>query len=143
MQVASFHLFEYTYDVAAGTLASGVLNMNDEVGRSVMLSVIGSGHAVVKSFVSKEAARLGDVSRAQFSAFCSAVESGQDEWSGGAIQLVGVHSIKDSLHYGVFVRNGRYYRGSAQLPANHAEVRWRNWQLDKVDSLGTVSKAAR
>jgi hypothetical protein len=143
MQVASFHLFEYTYHVASGTLASGVLDMNGEAESSVMLNVIGTGHAVVKSFVEKATLKLGDVSRAHFSAFCSAVESGQDEWSGGPIQLVGVHSIKDSLHYGVFGPNGRYYRGSTHLPANHAEIRWRNWQLEKVDSLGNVSKSAR
>jgi len=136
MYKASFHLFQYTYDFASGQLSSGSLSC--EAGSSVMVSRQGSGGIIVKSFLEKETAKLGEVSRAHFSAFCNAVDSGQDKCTGGPIQLAGVHSIKDSLHYGVVTPNGTYYRGSTQLPANVSGIRWRNREFAKVDSLGNV-----
>jgi hypothetical protein len=134
MFAASFHLFEYSYDRTTEALAYGVLN--SEAGNSVMLGTLGTGHAIVKSFVKNETTQLGDVSRAQFSAFCAAVASNQDDWSGGPIQLVGILSIKDALHFGVITPNGTFYRGSTQLPSNHSMLRWRNSEFEDVDAQG-------
>lgn len=138
MQYASFHLYQYTYDLQSNALASGPLSC--EAGASVKVSVLGTGSVFVRSFVEKEIEKLGDVSRAHFSGFCESVERGDDKYSGGPIQLIGVHSIKNSLHYGVITRKARYFRGSPHLPANHANIRWRNWNFVNVDSHGQPIK---
>jgi hypothetical protein len=92
----------------------------------------------VKSFLKTEVLRQGNVSRAQFSGFCAAVSSSQDEKSGGAIQLVGVLSIRDALHFGVVTPNGMFYRGSSILPANCDEIRWRNTEFEDVKADGLL-----
>lgn len=145
MHGAQFHLYEYSYERGSDSLAYGVLRVDagesisfylDGTEKSATLGTRGTGHAIVKSFVEKETKKLGNVSKAQFSGFCTSVYSGQDKWSGGPIQLVGVLSIKDSLHFGVVTPYGTFYRGSTAIPLNHASIRWRNTEFEDVDVYG-------
>lgn len=147
MYGATFHLYEYSYARGADAVEYGVLNSEaggsiilrvNETGKSITVGARGTGRTIVKSFVEKEIMKLGNVSRAQFSAFCAAVSSSQDEWSGGAIQLVGCLSIKDALHFGVVTPNGTFYKGSSVLPSNHADIRWRNTEFENVDVYGNL-----
>lgn len=147
MYGAAFHLYEYSYAKGSDSLEYGVVEINagdsisfylDGTENSATLGTRGTGHAIVESFVKKETKKLGNVSKAQFSAFCEAVYSKQDKWSGGPIQLVGVLSIKDSLHFGVVTPYGTFYKASAVIPVNHATIRWRNTEFQDVDVYGSL-----
>jgi len=138
---ATFNLFQYSYSYESPYLTYGVMECG--VGKSVALEMLGTGRTMVKSSVEKETKLSGDVSRAQFSAFCTAVQgktANKDEWSGGPIQLVGVLSINDSVHMGVVTPDGTYFRGSAQLPPNPLDFYWRNTQFENVDAQGSPRK---
>ena len=147
MYGAVFHLYDYSYARGSDSLEYGVLNIDagDSISfylegteKSATVGTRGTGHVIVTSFVERETKKLGNVSRAQFSAFCAAVRSGQDKWSGGPIQLVGVLSIKDSLHFGVVTPHGTFYKGSTVIPVDHASIRWRNTEFEDVDVYGRL-----
>ena len=138
MYSAAFRLFEYSYQLQDESMHYTVLST--EAGHSLALNIMGSGVTIVNSFLKKETKQLGDVSRAQFSAFCSSVASKQDEFSGGPIQLVGVLSIKDALHFGVVTPEGNFYRGSNQSPVDHSLIRWRNTEFDDITVDGKLKK---
>lgn len=145
MAGARFHVFEYSYVKGDDAVQYGVVELQhgdsiafreNNTGRSATVGTRGTGYSEVKKFIDKETAKQGNVSRAQFSAFCASVLNGGDEWSGGPIQLVGMLSIKDALHFGVVTPNGTFYRGSSVLPPNPAEIRWRNTEFHNVDFGG-------
>jgi hypothetical protein len=135
---ASFHVFTYSYRLKDESMNYGVVSI--KAGYSLTLNIIGSGVTIVNSFLKKETKQLGDVSRAQFSAFCASVASNQDNFSGGPIQLVGVLSIKDALHFGVVTPMGNFYRGSRQLLGDHSSIRWRNTEFDDVTVHGELKQ---
>jgi len=138
MYPATFHLFAYCYQLNDESMTNAVLDNVAE--HSLALNIMGSGGAIVKSYLTKETKSSGDVSRAHFSAFCASVASEEDEFSGGPIQLVGVLSIRDALHFGVITPVGNFYRGSSELPVEDTSIRWRNSQFDDVTQHGVLRR---
>lgn len=83
---------------------------------SDLLFAYGSGAVVAKEFhAAWKASEVGRTSRAVFSAFCDAIASGKDPYSGGPPQLVGLYLRGPAQPFGIVHNHACYLHG---LPAN-------------------------
>jgi hypothetical protein len=71
---------------------------------SALTIALGSGELVVANHQTAARSELGTFSRAVFIGFCDALVSGQDPFSGGAPQLVGLYRHGAGMHFGIFLR---------------------------------------
>ena len=76
----------------------------------------------------------GRTARGVFSSFCDALESGEDPYSAGPPQLVGLYPSFPSRLFGIIWRSGRYLAGSL-VPDNAQldQVEWRNGLFERVN----------
>lgn len=103
--------------------------------RSGIIRILGSGEKSVSkwhSYWSETTHRR--TSRSVFSAFCDALQSGEDKASGGAPQLVGIYRKRAAETFGIIYNNKRYLRG---LPVDATDdldaVEWRNSLFERCD----------
>lgn len=74
-------------------------------------------------------------SRSLFAAFCASIRSGDDKFTGGPAQLVGLYRVGGGRTFGVIWDNSRYFEGLPTLMnANKSSVPWRNDSFEIVDS---------
>ena len=103
---------------------------------SVMALALGSGETPVRrQDVAWRHSDIGRTSRAVFSAFCDAIRSGEDRFSGGPPQIVSLYRRGNAEAIGVIFDGQRCLRGSV-LPANDAAragVEWRNELFERCD----------
>lgn len=103
--------------------------------QSDIIGVWGSGEETVNKWYSYwSGTREKRTSRSVFSAFCDALQSGEDKRSGGAPQLVGIYRKGAAESFGVIYKGKRYLFGlpideSADLGA----VEWRNGLFERCD----------
>jgi hypothetical protein len=107
---------------------------------SSSLSILGSGTPHVELWQGRwRASSQGDTSRAVFSAFCDAIQSGADKMSGGPPQLVGLYRVGTGRTFGIVTKQGAFVYG---LPVTGAHVdaelatEWRNEAFERVDACG-------
>jgi hypothetical protein len=104
---------------------------------SVLVLAVGSGRKPVSTFdAAWRRSDVGRTSRAVFSAFCDALRSADDPFSGGAPQLVGLYRAGYAETFGVIYRNSRYMLGtevSAEI-AGALTTEWRNELFERCDS---------
>jgi len=111
---------------------------------SAPLLMLGSGSKVVRSHIEEWNRQYENrhTSRSIFSAFCESLESGIDENTGGAPQLVGLYRVEAGRSFGVIWKNDRYFDGLRTLPtANKDGVAWRNNTFEIADQT-TKRRAA-
>ncbi len=108
------------------------LNIPAESG---IIGIFGSGErAVAKWYSYWSKTPEARTSRIVFSAFCDALQSGEDNLSGGAPQLVGLYRKGVGEIFGIIYKTERYITGlpvdeSAQLEA----IEWRNSLFERCD----------
>jgi len=104
---------------------------------SVLLCAVGSGERnVVTHDASWRRSSVGRTSRAVFSAFCDALRSGADPYSGGAPQLVGLYRQGAGAVFGVLFDGLRFLLGLQVPAAPHLEiVQWRNELFERCDPI--------
>lgn len=75
----------------------------------------------------KDPSQLGRTSRSVFGAFCDALASGKDPYSGGAPQLVGLYRAGAAKAFGIIYNGSRYINGLevSVIPGLNS-VEWRN-----------------
>jgi hypothetical protein len=105
-------------------------------GSSKMVFVTGTGAPVVRTKRSMwERCPGGGTSRAIYSAFVEAINSGADPRSGGAPQLVGLYRGKgNGMAFGTVVKRRRYLNGvpvTSRLCSSVLE--WRNERFERCD----------
>lgn len=103
---------------------------------SQALSVRGTGKESVLSSIESWNAQYSNrhTSRALFAAFCTAIRSSDDKFSGGPAQLVGLYRVGGGRTFGVIWDNARYFEGLPTLQnANKSGVPWRNDSFEIVD----------
>ena len=104
--------------------------------QSDVIAVFGSGGDAVDKWYSywSRTRQSGGTSRSVFSAFCDALQSGEDERSGGSPQLVGVYRQGAAESFGVIYEGKRYLLG---LPVNESRnldaIEWRNGLFERCD----------
>lgn len=129
---AKFAVSVLTYESASDTWATTGVGLPNH---SAVLRLAGSGSAAVRSAHDAwQGSAARRTSRAVFSAFCEALESGTDSYSGGAPQLVGLYRIGAGRMYGIVHGDQRYLAG-ARLPGYEIPegVEWRNELFERVD----------
>lgn len=81
----------------------------------------------------------GNTSRAVFSAFCDSLRHGQDPYSGGAPQLVGLYRIGGAKLFGVVSGGITSLSGLAvESQGRDGHVEWRNEAFERCSSTGQL-----
>jgi hypothetical protein len=103
---------------------------------SVLVLTVGSGESTVARYdAAWRKTEVGRTSRAVFSAFCEALKSGADHFSGGAPQLVGIYRRGHGETFGVIYQGERYVLGVSisSDQAGKLAVEWRNELFERCD----------
>lgn len=112
---------------------------------SSTLRVAGSGTEEVRKALDLwNASPAANTSRAVFSAFCEAIESGVDPSSGGAPQLVGLIRKGNGRPFGVVTESKRYLSGADVTTDEQArmnELDWFNTLFERVDPANRRRRA--
>jgi hypothetical protein len=103
---------------------------------SELLVALGSGNGVVSNHdFHWRKSQVGRTSRAVFGAFCDALLSRADPFTGGAPQLVGLYRTGDGHPFGVVFRGEPFANGAPMLhPQDRSTLEWRNEQFERCGS---------
>jgi hypothetical protein len=129
---STFRLFHITYSKADGW-GGGELDLNSD--RSYLAHLDGSGKRVIEE---RRKDWLGTnaegTSRAAIWAFCDALQSGKDPFSGAPPQLVGIWRKESAQTFG-FLWHGKPYLSGLEVPktANFAKTKWFNHRFERCD----------
>ncbi|NQU23171.1 MAG: hypothetical protein HQ567_17980 [Candidatus Nealsonbacteria bacterium] len=94
---------------------------------SDLLFAYGTGATAAReSHLTWKVSDVGRTSRAVFSAFCDAIRSGQDQYTGGAPQLVGIYLRGPARVFGIFHDGSCYLHGMLADPQNSSTLECRN-----------------
>lgn len=139
---SSFHLNSYTWDSKIQRLAHACVPMPE---CSAVLKTSGSGSESLKKVTDIwEGSDQGNTSRTMFSAFCDALRNGEDPFSGGEPQLVGIYREGPAKIFGVVTENGPSFQGQLDTSLSHlAKIEWRDSLFQRVDAYGNVLKKAQ
>jgi hypothetical protein len=110
---------------------------------SAITIALGSGDRVVTNHQIGARNELGTFSRAVFTGFCDSLVSGEDPFSGGAPQLVGLYRNGSGMHFGTFLRGKGYYRGLEAAQLSLPQIEWRNELFERCDSSGKRIEGAQ
>jgi hypothetical protein len=110
---------------------------------SALTIALGSGDRVVTNHQIAARSELGTFSRAVYTGFCDSLISGEDPFSGGAPQLVGLYRNGSGMHFGIIMRGGRYYRGLGAEELSVPQIEWRNELFERCDSFGKRIESAQ
>lgn len=104
---------------------------------SAFMHIDGSGRKSIEGFDQLwQESSSGNTSRAVYSAFCEAIKSGQDSYSGGPPQVGSIYRSKPAQLIGVVVDGERYFAGSKLIGTeNPANIEWRNELFERYDGL--------
>ncbi|HEC8347560.1 TPA: hypothetical protein RG646_RS14335 [Providencia rettgeri] len=94
----------------------------------------------------KDPFQSGRTSRNVFSSFCDSLTSGQDKYSGGAPQLIGIYREGPAKNFGVIYNGTRYLSGIEVTPSDQLNlIEWRNELFERYDgnSMKIIKKAQR
>ncbi len=107
----------------------------------------GSGAGVTRLHLQRwTESTQGGTSRAVYSAFVDGLQSGSDQHSGGAPQLVGVYRIGNGRSFGTVVGTQRFLHGTPVMSASIDDgVEWRNELFERAsgDSRKRLPEAQR
>ena len=135
---AVFELAIMTFEAASQTWDIKEIDMPQSSAR---LHVAGSGTREVRDAEDLwEVSGQTGTSRAVFSAFTEALAQGDDPYSGGAPQLVGLHRIGPGIRFGTVYRGKRYIAGArvTQRAARIAQIKWFNELFERTDGARTT-----
>ena len=129
---SAFHMSTVNWKSGEGWADQRWLELPKQSG---VIAVFGSGENAVNKWYSYwSGTRQSGTSRSVFSAFCDALQSGEDQRSGGAPQLVGVYRKRAAESFGVIYKGKHYLLG---LPVDESEkldaVEWRNSLFERCD----------
>lgn len=136
------HFTLHAFIVLEGDDRLEVRELSADLSRSSTIEINGSGKPHVQSAVNESVKAAGDYSRAYFAGFCESVMSGNDPFSGGPVQLVGVGCKSRAQHFGVVLPHGAFFQGSAKNEPKE-EVKWRNHMFQVVTHTGALLKGAQ
>jgi hypothetical protein len=112
-------------------------------GVSALTIALGSGDRIVTNHQIAARNELGTFSRAVYTGFCDSLISGEDSFSGGAPQLVGLYRNGSGIHFGTILRGKSFYRGLEAAQLSLPEIEWRNELFERCDSSGTRIEGAQ
>lgn len=113
---------------------------------SSFLAISGTGRSKLETRMSSLPQEKDAItSRRAFQTLFSLIEAGDDDFSGGAPQMVGIYRVKPARHYGIIWRNRRYFCGSELVAGScYENIEWRNEKFERADGrLKTRLKGAQ
>lgn len=138
---SSFNLSYYKWDDLTKTLSFDDITIPSS---SSILKMDGSGkNSINKWKVIWERSDQANTSRTMFSAFCDALRSGKDPYSGGEPQLIGLYRTGNSRIFGVVTENGASYMGVLDQEIESSKIEWRDRLFQRVTSSGKLLKTAQ
>lgn len=102
---------------------------------SQFLTISGTGRETLESRINS----LSDVkdattSRHAFQTLFNSIDAGNDKFSGGAPQMVGLYRVKPAQNFGIIWKNKRYYCGVELVAgSNYENIEWRNAKFERAD----------
>jgi hypothetical protein len=140
---ATFHAGKISWDSQVG-FEMNVLMLPSE---SELIVATGTGKLAMdnKSFLWQNSDAQG-TSRSVFSAFCDALASGADQFSGGAPQLAGLYRIGASKQFGIIWNEIPYINGVEAAHHQLNDLReWRNNLFERCspDTLTVIANAQK
>jgi hypothetical protein len=131
---ATFRLWQLRYTGAKGKWSIEECAITTE--HSYLVKLDGSGAAVISTREAEwKNSSVARTSRSAIWAFCEALRSGKDPFSGGPPQLVGLQRIGAGRHFG-FLWNGRPYLAGMEVTGNvkTKSVQWFNELFERCDA---------
>jgi hypothetical protein len=103
--------------------------------QSGLVDYIGSGSNSIYQWHKRwQNTELKGTSRSVFSAFCDSITSGEDRYTGGAPQLVGIYRKGHARRFGIIHNGKRYINGKVIEPnENLNSIEWRNCLFERCD----------
>jgi hypothetical protein len=130
---SQFKLWRTSYDPRTRVWLDERLQLSSS--HSYLAHIDGSGQATVDRYMKAiDGGEAAGTSRAAVHAFCRALHSGADVYSGGPPQLVGIWRKFTGQHFG-FCWHGKSYLSGLEVPvdADHSAVNWFNHLFERVD----------
>lgn len=139
-----FHLWRVDWSPASGWSDEKLVLPTE----SVLVLAVGSGASSVSRYDAEwRRSAVGRTSRAVFSAFCDALTGGENQFSGGPPQLVGLYREGFGEAFGVVYKGARYLLGLPIDPdeADALLVEWRNELFERCEgrSMARLQGAQR
>lgn len=139
-----FHLFTFGWK----SLTGWYHGQPDIPSKSGIICLKGSGEKPVQKWYERwnHIKSEKETSRVVFSAFCDALQSSEDKYSGGAPQLVGLYRKGAGQNIGTIYKDVRYLYG---LPASELmslkAIEWRNSIFERCDgqTMAKLEKAQK
>jgi hypothetical protein len=114
---------------------------------SSKIEFLGSGHKEIektyRKWVKPDGLERDRTSRAVFGAFCDAVNSKKDPFTGGAPQLVGLYRKGPARAFGVYWNGRTYLHGTDISDAPLEATEYRNSRFERVDAAGVLLDGAQ
>lgn len=113
---------------------------------SQFLTISGTGREMLESRISSLSQEEEvTTSRFAFQTLFSSIEAGDDKFSGGAPQMVGLYRVEPAQHFGIIWKSKRYYCGVELVAgSNYENIEWRNEKFEQADGrLKTRLKGAQ
>lgn len=126
-----FHLWKLSFDHHS-RWTNELVPLQEE---SAHILGIGSGGKTINIFnTAWKKTEIGRTSRSMFSAFCDALESKRDKFTGGAPQLVGLYRTGGAESFGIIYKGQRFLMGLPVAENNTLDlVEWRNCLFERCD----------
>ncbi|MBR9803156.1 hypothetical protein GYB59_16345 [bacterium] len=106
--------------------------------QSDLVLAAGSGTPVVEDFQFEwRTGDVGQTSRAVFSAFCDAIQSGRDKYTGGPPQLVGLYLRGPARTFGVIHNGDCFLHGMRANENTNGNLECHNRLFERCDVHGT------
>jgi len=139
---STFCLNTFAWDARSTCLKHASIPMPS---RSAVLQISGTGSPWLneKNEIWRNSDQ-GNTSRTMFSAFCDALKAGNDPYSGGEPQLVGIYRKGPGRVFGIVTEKGASFQGELNMElSTAAEIEWRDTLFQRVDAEGRVLKKAQ
>ena len=131
---STFHIWKSTYIVKEKKWRDSKIMLDH---KSYLVTLDGSGKQSIQEFQNQtQDTSDGSTSRAAIQAFCGSLEQGDDPFSGGAPQLVGLWRKGMARQFGFWWQKKRYLNGiEFPVSADHTKVYWFNRLFERCNGL--------
>ena len=130
---SKFRVWKTHYSTGKNDWSDEEMDLTD--GQSYLAHIDGSGATAVSRYRNKwQSTTAKGTSRSAIWAFCDALHSGEDKYSGGPPQLIGVWRVGAARKFG-FLWNGDRYIAGAKIPSgsHFNKVDWFNQRFERYD----------
>jgi len=138
-----YRFWHISYKSKTHEWVSSNIDLPKETG---MIISLGSGAGSTKNHEKRwKESDAGGTSRSYFSAFCDAISSGNDKFSGGIPQLCGLYTKMPPRSIGV-IKNNRYFLNGMEIQngPNLSKIEWRDELFQIIDPVkNSVKEGSR